>query len=380
MKPQLTRLVTLILVGFGLVGSACSKQHEDDDHHEEVGHPIVLTTPAVMDVPTSQDYVCQIHSRRNIEVRALTEGYLQEISVQEGQVVREGQVLFKIFPVLYQARLEADKAELRLAEINLRNTQRLNEQNVVSDQELALSRAERDRAKAKFDRAAAEYRFTKIVAPFDGIVDRQLMQQGSLVEKGDVLTTISDNSVMWVYFNVPEADYLRFTSIPGAVNPDAPQKLTLPGATIRLRLANRALFDQPGAQTLTMESEFDNKTGNVKFRADFPNPERLLRHGQTGTLLIEETLSDVLVIPQRATFEILDGQYVYVVDDNGVAHQRKITISHELEDIYVIENGLSADDKIVLEGVRQVHDGEHLENTEFRPPEEAVSNLKHHAE
>jgi membrane fusion protein (multidrug efflux system) len=333
-----------------------------------------------MDVPTSQDYVCQIHSRRNIEVRALTEGYLQEISVQEGQEVKEGQVLFKILPVLYKARLDADNAELRLAEINLRNTQRLNEQNVVSDQELALARAERARAKAKVDRAAAEYGFTKIVAPFDGIVDRQLMQQGSLVEKGDVLTTISDNSVMWVYFNVPEADYLRFTSIPGAINPDAPQKLTLPGATIRLRLANGAFFNQRGAQTLTMESEFDNKTGNVKFRADFPNPDRLLRHGQTGTLVIEETLSDVLVIPQRATFEILDGQYVYLVDDNGVAHQRKITISHELEDIYVIGNGLSADDKIVLEGVRQVHDGEHLENTEFRPPEEAVSNLKNHAE
>jgi membrane fusion protein (multidrug efflux system) len=380
MNPQLTRLVTLTLVGFGLVGGACSKQPEDNGHHGEASHPIVLTTPAVMDVPTSQDYVCQIHSRRNIEVRALTEGYLQEISVQEGQEVKEGQVLFKILPVLYKARLDADNAELRLAEINLRNTQRLNEQNVVSDQELALARAERARAKAKVDRAAAEYGFTKIVAPFDGIVDRQLMQQGSLVEKGDVLTTISDNSVMWVYFNVPEADYLRFTSIPGAINPDAPQKLTLPGATIRLRLANGAFFNQRGAQTLTMESEFDNKTGNVKFRADFPNPDRLLRYGQTGTLVIEETLSDVLVIPQRATFEILDGQYVYLVDDNGVAHQRKITISHELEDIYVIGNGLSADDKIVLEGVRQVHDGEHLENTEFRPPEEAVSNLKNHAE
>ncbi len=380
MSSQANRLITLTLLGFGLVGSACSKEHRDEDHHEEARHPIVLTTPAIMDVPTTQGYVCQIHSRRHVEVRALNEGYLQEIPVQEGQVVREGQLLFKLLPVLYQARLEADGAELRLAEINLRNTEQLNERNVVSDQELALARAERDRAKAKYERAAAEYRFTKIVAPFDGIIDRQLMQQGSLVEKGDVLTTISDNAVMWVYFNVPEADYLRFTALPGAIDPDAPQKLELPGATIQLRLANGTIFDQRGAQTLTIESEFDNETGNVKFRADFPNPERLLRHGQTGTLLIEQTLSDVLVIPQRATFEILDAQYVYVVDEDGMAHQRKIAISHELEDIYVVEDGLSADERIVLEGVRQVRDGEHLERTEFRQPEEAVSNLKHHAE
>jgi membrane fusion protein (multidrug efflux system) len=381
MNPRLKHLAILILVGLGLTGcGACSALHADDGEHEEAHHPIVLTSPAVMDVPTKQGYVCQVHSRRHIEIRALDEGYLQEIPVQEGQAVQEGQRLFKLLPVVYRARLDADRAELHLAEINLRNTRQLFEQGVVSDQELALATAERDRAKAKVDLAAAEFGFTNIVAPFDGIIDRQFVQQGSLVEEGDMLTTISDNSVMWVYFNVPEADYLRFKALPGAHDPEAPQKLELADATIQLRLANGDIFEQNASNTLTIESDFDNETGNIKFRADFPNPDRLLRHGQTGTLLINETLHDVLVIPQRATFEILDRQYVYVVGEDGVAHQREITVSHEMDDIYVIEEGLSADEKLVFEGVRQVRDDEHLEGTEFQSPEEALSDLKHHAE
>ena len=166
------------------------------------------------------------------------------------------------------------------------------------------------------------------------------MQQGSLIEVGDTLTTMSDNAVMWAYFNVPEADYLRFKSLRGATDTESPRRLELPGATIQLRLANGQIFDKNAATTLTIESEFNRETGNIEFRADFPNPEGLLRHGQTGTLLINQKLSGALVIPQRATFEILDRQYVFVVDKNAVAHQREITVARELEDIYVIKGGL----------------------------------------
>ncbi len=206
------------------------------------------------------------------------------------------------------------------------------------------------------------------------------MQQGSLIGAGDTLTTMSDNAVMWVYFNVPEADYLRFKSLPGATDTESPRRLELAGASIQVRLANGQIFNRNAATTLTIESEFNRETGNIEFRADFPNPEGLLRHGETGTLLINQKLSGALVIPQRATFEVLDRQYVYVVDKDDVAHQREITIARELEDIYVLKDGLKAGEKFVLEGVRQVHDGERLARTETRPPKEAVKNLKFHAE
>ena len=372
----MTRTAILVSLSIALAACGTAGAHEAGG---EVEHPIVVTSPAVRDVPTTQGFVCQVHSRRHIEVRALDEGYLEEIPVQEGQRVQAGQLMFRIVPVLYRARLDAHRAELNRANIQLRNTQQLAEHGVVSQQEVALATAERDRFQAEMQLAAAELRFTNVVAPFDGIIDRQHIQQGSLVEEGDMLTILSDNDVMWVYFNVPEADYLRYKALPDANDPENPQLLRFPGATIQLRLADGTLFDQEAGDTVTVESTFDSETGNVQFRADFPNPNGLLRHGQTGTLLINEALHDVPVIPQRAVFDILDRQYVYVVGEDGVAHQREITVAHETDDIFVIASGLAADERYILDGVRQVHDGEHL-TVEWVTPEESLSNLRHHAE
>lgn len=371
---------TLLVISLGLFAGACAQKHAEGAHHEEASQPVVLTTPMVMSVPTTQAYVCRMQSRRHIEIRALNEGYLEEIPVQEGQAVRAGERLYALYPVLYRTKLEAEKAELRLAEINLQNTEKLAGRGFVSAPELARATAERDRAKANVDRATAEVGFTNIVAPFDGIVGRQLMQQGSLIKAEDTLTTLSDNSVMWVYFNVPEADYLRFKSLRGASNAGSPRSLVLPGATIQIRLANGQIFNKNAATSLTIESEFNRETGNIEFRADFPNPEGLLRHDQTGTLLINQRLSGALVIPQLATFEVLDRRYVFVVDEKGVAHQREINVARELEDIYVLSGGLKVGEKFVFEGVRQVRDGEHVERTVARPPNEAVKNLKFKAE
>lgn len=367
-----------LLVSLSLILSGCN--HTDAQEESEEGHHrILVTSPAVRDVPTTQGYVCQIHSRRHIEVRALDEGYLEEVPVQEGQRVREGQVLFRIFPVLYRARLDAHRAEFNHAEIERENARMLAEQNVISAQELALVTAERDRVRAELDLARAEYGFTSIIAPFDGIIDRQYIQQGSLVEQGDVLTTVSDNAVMWVYFNVPEADYLDYRSDPESRDPERPQLLRFAGATIQLRLANGELFEHEAGDTATVESNFDNTTGNVQFRADFPNPEGLLLHGQTGTVLINNTMHDVLVIPQRAVFDILDRQYVYVVGDDGVAQQREIRVAHESDDIFVIESGLDVDDQYVLDGVQLIRAGEHL-TPERVSPDESLRGLRHHAE
>lgn len=367
------------MLSFSLNACASGAEGEHGEH-EEAHRPIVLMQPAVQDVPTHESFVAQVHSRRHVEVRALEGGYLLEIPVEEGQAVREGQLLFQVTPVMFRARLDAHRAELHLADIKVENTRRLFEANVVSDQELAVATAERERAQAEVNLSRAEFRFANIVAPFDGIIDRQLVQQGSLVEEGDMLTTISDNSVMWVYFNVPEADYLDFKALPGATDPESPQLLHLSGSTIQLRLANGQLFEEEAGDTVTIESEFDNETGNIRFRADFPNPSHLLRHGQTGTLRVNETLHDALVIPQRATFEILDRQFVYVVDEEWVAHQREIHVSHELDDIYVVERGLEADETFVFEGTRQVHDGERIENHRRVDAEEVLRDLSRHAE
>ena len=358
-------ILSVILGLISLSLSACTRETEA---HQEAHHKIVATSPQVKPVTITQQYVCQIHSQRHIKVRALEMGYLQQIPVREGQVVKEGDVLFKVRPILYQTKFDAENAEANLAQLEFNYTKKLFEDKVVSKNEVALHQAKLAKAQAKAQQAKAELDFASVTAPFDGIVDRLLQQQGSLVQEGEVLTTMSDNSVMWVYFNVPEARYFEYMA-------DLKKNEDL---QIELVLANGEKFDQIG-KIGAIEADFNNQTGNIPFRADFPNPDRLLRHGQTGTILISRVLKDAVVIPQRATFEILQKRYVYVVDKDDVAHQREIVIQNELEDIFVIKQGVGADETIVLEGTRQVRDGEKVE-FENRQPEEAVAQLKQHAE
>ncbi len=343
------------------------QKHEEQPHREH--QKIVVTSPKAQDVIITQRYVCQIHSQRHINVCALENGYLEEILVKEGQAVKTGDVMFKIKPTLYKAKLDAEKAEAQLAQREFDNTKTLFEQKMVSGRELALYDAKRAKAQAKAELARAEWDFTFVKAPFDGIVDRLHEQLGSLIKEGDILTTLSDNSVMWVYFNVPEAKYLEYMASLKHDNEDK---------RIELVLANGSKFPQSG-KIGAIEAQFNNETGNIPFRADFPNPDRLLRHGQTGDVLIHRVLHDAIVIPQRATFETLDKRYVYVVGKDDVVHQRVIVVQHEMDDIFVIEKGLDVNDKIVLEGVRQVRDGDPVE-FEFLKPEVALANQKYHAE
>jgi membrane fusion protein (multidrug efflux system) len=362
--PQALNFFMLALVSLSL--PACNRQH---GQHETEHHKIVVTSGAVKDVTITQQYVCQIHSRRHINICALENGYLQEIGINEGQAVKKGDLMFKIVPTVYQAKLDAELAEAQLAELELNNTTRLLNDNVVSVNEVALYQAKLAKAKAKAKLAEAELNFASIRAPFDGIVDRLHQQLGSLVKEGDDLTTLSDNSVMWVYFNVPETRYLEYMA-----SSDQEKE----NQQIELMLANGCTFEHSG-KIGAIEAEFNNETGNIPFRADFPNPKRLLRHGQTGNVLIHRPLKNALVIPQRATFEILHKRFVFVVDEDHVVRQREIVIQNELDDIFVIKSGLEMNDKIVLEGIRQVRDGEEVEY-EYRTPEEALAHQKHHAE
>ena len=361
-SPILT--ATLALATFLL--PACN-MHREEAHHE--AHKIVATSPQCKPITLTQEYVCQIHSQRHIQVRALEMGYLEAIPVKEGQRVTEGDLMFKVRPILYQSKLDAENAEARLAQLEFSYTKKLYQDKVVSQNEVLLLEAKLSKAQAKAQLAAAELDFATVKAPFDGIVDRLQHQQGSLVQEGEILTTLSDNSLMWVYFNVPEARYLEYM---------AELKVHKEDLKIELVLANGETFQHAG-KIGAIEADFNNTNGNIPFRGDFPNPERLLRHGQTGKVVIRRVQNDAIVIPQRATFEVLDKQYVYVIDQDDVAHRREIVVQNELEDIYVIEKGLGVDDKIVLEGIRQVRDGEKVE-CEVREPQQVAERLKYHAE
>src|SRR5262249_15480604 len=148
---------------------------------------------------------------------------------------------------------------------------------------------------------------------------------GSLVAEGDLLTTLSDNSTIWVYFNVSEAEYLDYKT---HVKDDKP-------TPVKLVMANGEIFDQPG-KVETIEADFNNGTGNLAFRATFSNPKGLLRHGETGKILMTTPVKSALVIPQKATFDVLDRKFVYVIDEKNVVRSRPITVAAELPHVFMV--------------------------------------------
>jgi len=346
------------------LASCSSKTKEKEDEFR-----FLVTSPLRKDTMVIKDYVCQIRAIQHIEVRALERGYLQRIAVDEGQFVKRGQLMFQVIPALYQAELQKAMAEAKFAEIEYLNTKQLADSNVVSKNELALAKAKFDKAKAEMSLAQVHLSFTEIKAPFDGIIDRFQVRLGSLLNEGDLLSTLADNSKMWVYFNVPEAEYLNYKS---NLKKDSLMK-------VNLLMANNQLFDYSGI-VQTIEADFNNETGNIAFRATFPNPKSLLRHGETGNVQMTVPLKNAIIIPQKATFEILEKKYVFVVDKENVVHQREITIGAEMPDLYIIREGLLVDERIILEGIRKVKDKDKVAEYEYIDPKLVIAHLNVYVE
>jgi membrane fusion protein (multidrug efflux system) len=358
------RIVTLMSLCAILCHTSCTS----DKQVKEEASRYMVTTPLRIDTSFSKDYVSQIRSVRNIEIRAQEKGYLQNIYVDEGQFVKTGQLLFRIMPKIYEAELLKAQAETKAAEIELQNTQVLSDKNVVSKNELAMAQAKLEQAKAEVALARLHLSFTEIRAPFDGYIDRIPLKLGSLIDEGELLTSLSDNSQMFAYFNVSEPEYLDYKTSPKSGE----------HSKVNLLLANNQPLPYSGVVE-TIESEFDSETGNIAFRAKFPNPDRLLKHGETGKVQMTVPLRNALIIPQKATYEIQDKVYVFVVDKNNVVKSRNITINNQMPDLYEVSGGLSEHEKILVEGVQKVKDNDKI-IPEFVAPRDIIARLKLYAE
>ena len=173
---------------------------------------------------------------------------------------------------------------------------------------------------------------------------------------------------MYAYFNVSEPEYLNYEA-------NAHEKGQVP---VNLLMANNEMFPHTGIVE-TIESEFNNETGNIAFRANFPNPEKLLRHGETGKVQMVVRLKDALIIPQKATYEIQDKKYVFIVNKDNTVKSRQITVSAQMPDLYVVGDGITANDKILLEGVQKVRDNDKIAY-QYQDPGAVISHLRLKAE
>jgi membrane fusion protein (multidrug efflux system) len=343
--------------------TACQSSSEDHNHNNEIKKlPVV---PIIKkDTLLSVEYVADIQSTRNIEIRPRTAGILDKMYIKEGQSVTANQLLFKINDSELQidlsrtnAAYNSAKAEENVVKVELDRVKTLVDKKVIPQSELDLVKAKYNAASAKVEQALAEKNavakrisYTEIRAPFSGIVDRILLKEGSVVNESSLLTTVSDVSSMYAYFNVSEKIYFDMMINGGE---DEVEKVTL-------LLPNGTPYQHQGVIT-PAESEIDATTGSIAYKVVFPNPEKLLRHGASGKLILDQPIRDAFLVPQRSVVEIQDKYYVFVVDGQNKVKMQGIMPFNRVANYYIVITGLTGNETIVYEGVNQLREGEVIE-------------------
>jgi membrane fusion protein (multidrug efflux system) len=356
--------IKFLCIGLGLAAcTASSKETETSgEAHAEV-REFPVTRLITRETTLHREYVGDIHALRNVEIYARVKGYLEQIYVDEGQEVKKGQTLFRINDEEYKAELAKARADLKTAiaeakaaELELNQVRGMVEKAVISKTELDVAQAKYDAVHAGIDNARSalsnaslRLAHTHIKAPFDGVIDRIPLKAGSLIDEGTRLTTVSDIHSVYAYFNVSENEYLEYAKLRMKDTVDSNNQ-------VELQLADGTFYSHKG-KIETMEGEFDTGTGSIAFRARFPNPKNLLKHGSTGSIRLANHLSDALIVPQKATFEIQDKSYVFVVDQHNQVKMRSFVPKTRVDHFYVVEDGLKPGEKVVYEGLQNLRDG-----------------------
>ncbi|MBQ0080608.1 MAG: efflux RND transporter periplasmic adaptor subunit [Alistipes sp.] len=320
--------------------------------------------------PTSRQlssiYSATIRGKQDIDIRPKVSGYITDIFVKEGSVVKKGQTLFVIDQVPYQAALQTAianvdvaQAAVDAAELTANSKEELFKQNIISEFDLNLSkttlasqRAQLAQAKANEINARNNLSYTEVKSPADGVVGTLPFRVGTLVSPSDKtpLTSVSDNSEMYVYFSMTESQVLSLTRIHGSL-----ENALKAMPSIDLQLSDGTIYQEKG-RIEAISGIIDQTTGSVTVRAKYPNSKRLLLSGGSGNVILPHNQEGCIVIPQSATYEIQDKVFVYRVN-GGVAKAQMVSvfnISNGKE--YVIQNGISAGDTIVIEGVGLLRD------------------------
>jgi membrane fusion protein, multidrug efflux system len=332
---------------------------------ENINNESALNTYPVLqlslcDTVLHKNYVADIQAVRNVEIRARVNGFLNKIYVDEGQHVQRGQILFSLNDEEYRSELAKTRAALSSAIAEAKGTQLeldrvalLVEKKVIAKSELEVAKAKLAAVNARIEEArSAEFNaatrltYTVIRAPFDGYIDRIPSKTGSLIGEGDLLTSVSDIKEVYAYFNVSETEYLQHSR--------ADNRERHPN--VKLVLADGSDYPYPG-KVETIESEFEESTGSIAFRAKFPNPQALLKHGASGKVELSNEMSDAMLLPQKAVFEMQDKNYVFILDESNQVKMKNFVPGARLANCYIVQSGLSAGDKVVYEGVRSLRDG-----------------------
>lgn len=357
----------LFIIALGITLFACGNQQQG----RQAGVPeyaVITVEPSVSKLNSA--YPARIKGRQDVEIRPNVSGFITKLCVDEGAVVKKGETLFIIDPVQYEeavnvarAAVNVAKANVATAELTAENKEKLAEKNIISQYELQMAKntlasqkAALAQAEAQLINAEKNLSYTNVTSPSNGVVGKIPFRVGSLVSPSSAtpLTTVSDNSEMYIYFSMNEKDILKLTRESNGVTQGVLNQMP----AVELQLVDGTIYDEKG-KIETLSGVIDQATGAASVRATFPNPNGILRSGGSGVILLPQNDDNAIVIPQKATMEIQDKKFVFVVNDSSVVKTTEIKILPVNDgQNYVVASGLKMGDRIVIEGVgTTVRDG-----------------------
>lgn len=355
----------VIVLGISLF--ACGNQQQG----RQAGTPeyaVITVEPSVSKLNNA--YPASIKGRQDVEIRPNVSGFITKLCVDEGAVVKKGQTLFIIDPVQYEeavnvarAAVNVAKANVATAKLTAENKEKLAEKNIISQYELQMAKntlasqeAALAQTEAQLINAEKNLSYTSVTSPSNGVVGKIPFRVGSLVSPSAAtpLTTVSDNSDMFVYFSMNEKDILKLTRESNGATQGALNQMP----AVELQLVDGSIYSEKG-KIETLSGVIDQTTGAASVRATFPNPNGILRSGGSGVILLPEEDDNAIVIPQKATMEIQDKKFVFVVNDSSIVRINEIKVLPVNDGKnYVVTSGLNMGDRIVVEGIgTTVRDG-----------------------
>lgn len=377
-KPQQIALFALSLFMF----ASCGKKQQGGMPTGPQEHAVTTLQPTSTELKSS--YPATIRGKQDVEIRPKVTGFITQLCVDEGATVRKGQPLFLIDKVEFEAAVKAAQASVKVAEANVKtqeltvkNKRELQKKNIISEYDLQMAENLLDSYKATLAQANAQLvnarnnlSYTTVTSPSNGVVGTIPFRVGSLVSGSSTtpLTTVSEISDMYIYFSMDEKQLLNMIREGGSIK-DILSKMP----AVELQLADGSIYPEKG-KIETVSGVIDQATGSVSMRALFPNARNIMRSGGTGVILIPYQVEDAILIPQKATYEIQDKKFVYVVGPDSKVKNTEITISN-LDDgkNYLVTSGLKAGDRLVVDGVSSLKDGAEIKAI---TPQEAQAKLK----
>jgi membrane fusion protein, multidrug efflux system len=369
----------VLLIGLALV--ACGKKTET-----VVLPPVKVNVVKAIqnDVPLYEDFVAQVYGESDVDIRSRVEGWVTSVNFKEGSAVKKGDLLYVIDDIQYKTRVDREasdlasaKTEMVRAQSELNRVKPLADLNALSKQDLDNSTAGYEAAVAKVKAAEAslenakiEFGYTRVYAPFNGVVGISNLREGDYASRAgasSVLTTISSISGVRVRFQISEREYLRIAGM-------TQEELSLAKKNVQLLLADGSIYPQTGEVNFA-DREIDPKTGTLTIEATFPNPKGLLRPGMfVKARILLSTYPNAVMVPQRAVFQLQSLAQVFTVTDSSTLKVTVIETGQKIGDAWIIKKGLKAGERVAVIGTASLTPNSKIEVVEMKWPDDAQKN------